>query len=102
MEQRKNLRRPVKMLARLLILSQITLILLDSGNEKSWQRSRSATTNPTPYPTPNYDPDSYIPPIRAGKTLTVSGENLADRIQEAQNDPSVVTVKIEGGGSISK
>jgi hypothetical protein len=60
------------------------------------------TTRPTPYPTPRYDPASYLPAIRAGKTVTVRGENLADKIQAAQDDASVVTVKIEGGGSIAK
>jgi hypothetical protein len=57
---------------------------------------------PTPFPTPNYDPADYLPAVRAGKTITVSGENLANKIQAAQDDPSVATVRIEGGGSISK
>ena len=57
---------------------------------------------PTPYPTPNYDPNSYIPAVRAGKTVTVRGANLADKIQAAQDDPAVATVRIEGGGSIAK
>ena len=57
---------------------------------------------PTPYPTPNYDPNSYIPAVRAGKTVTVRGADLADKIQAAQDDPSVATVRIEGGGSIAK
>ena len=34
--------------------------------------------------------------------MTVSGPNLADKIQAAQDDPTVATVKIEGGGSITK
>src|SRR4026209_2599503 len=57
---------------------------------------------PTPYPTPSYDPGSYVPATRTGKTVTVRGENLADKIQTAQDDPSVTTVRIEGGGSIAK
>jgi hypothetical protein len=57
---------------------------------------------PTPYPTPSYNPASYIPAPRAGKTVTVRGANLAEKIQAAQDDPSVATVKIEGGGSITK
>src|SRR5215208_4133800 len=57
---------------------------------------------PTPYPTPNYDPASYLPAVRAGKSVRVRGENLTDKIQAAQDDPSVATVRIEGGGSISK
>ena len=56
----------------------------------------------TPYPTPNINPLAYLPKLTAGKTVTVSGENLADKIQAAQNDPEVGTVKIEGGGSIAK
>lgn len=55
-----------------------------------------------PYPTPAYDPASYLPPVRAGKTVTVRGPNLAENIQAAQDDPSVATVRIEGGGSITK
>jgi hypothetical protein len=57
---------------------------------------------PTPYPTPSYDPNSYLPAVRAGKTVTVRGPNLADKIQAAQDDPTVATVRIEGGGSITK
>jgi len=60
------------------------------------------TPVPTPYPTPNYDPNSYLPPVRPGKTVTIRGPNLADKIQAAQDDPSVATVRIEGGGSIAK
>lgn len=56
----------------------------------------------TPYPTPVYNPASYIPPVTRGRTVTVRGENLADKIQAAQDDASVGTVKIEGGGSIDK
>lgn len=56
----------------------------------------------TPYPTPNIDPASYLPAIQPGKTVTVSGENLADKLQAAQDDPSVGTVRVEGGGSIAK
>jgi hypothetical protein len=32
----------------------------------------------------------------------VRGPNLAENIQAAQDDPSVATVRIEGGGSITK
>jgi hypothetical protein len=56
----------------------------------------------TPYPTPSYNPASYLPPVRAGKTVIVRGPNLAEKIQAAQDDPSVATVRIEGGGSIAK
>src|SRR4029079_1671530 len=56
----------------------------------------------TPYPTPDYNPASYVPVARAGKTLTVRGPNLAHKIQAAQDDRSVATVRIEGGGSITK
>jgi hypothetical protein len=60
------------------------------------------TPAPTPYPTPSYDPNSYLPAVRPGKTVTIRGANLADKIQAAQDDPSVATVRIEGGGSIAK
>ena len=66
------------------------------------QNRTRITQAPAPYPTPNYDPATYIPPIRRGKTATVSGANLADKIQAAHDDPSIAIVKIEGGGSISK
>jgi hypothetical protein len=56
----------------------------------------------TPYPTPNYNPASYLPRVRTGKTVTVRGPNLAEKIQAAQDNPSVATVRIEGGGSIAK
>jgi hypothetical protein len=60
------------------------------------------TAAPTSYPTPSYNPASYISAVRAGRTVTVRGENLADKIQAAQDDPAVATVRIEGGGSIAK
>jgi len=58
--------------------------------------------NATPYPTPRYDPTSFIPPLPRGKTMIVKGPNLADKIQAAEDDPAVALVRIEGGGSISK
>ncbi|HEV8167706.1 MAG TPA: right-handed parallel beta-helix repeat-containing protein [Pyrinomonadaceae bacterium] len=61
-----------------------------------------AVSAQTPYPTPNYNPASDLPPVRDGKTVTVRGPNLAQNIQAAQDDPSVATVRIEGGGSITK
>src|SRR5690242_12677355 len=61
-----------------------------------------AVSAQTPYPTPNYNPATYIPAARAGKTVTVRGPNLVENIQAAQDDPSVATVRIEGGGSIAK
>jgi hypothetical protein len=62
----------------------------------------SQTPAPAPYPTPTYNPDSYVPAVRAGKTVTIRGPNLADKLQAAQDDPSVATVRIEGGGSFDK
>src|ERR1044071_4744007 len=56
----------------------------------------------TSYPTPSYNPASYVPAVHAGKTVTVKGPNLAEKIQAAQDDASVATVRIEGGGSIAK
>jgi hypothetical protein len=81
----------------LIVLGSIVFVHTNRDRSEALQ-----TPAPTPYPTPNYDPKSYIPPVRAGKTVTVRGENLADKIQAAQEDPSVATVKIEGGGSITK
>ena len=86
---------------KLLIVGLLALMLFSCGATKFSPTPGSAPTA-TPYPTPSYDPASYIPPVRSGKTVTVRGENLADQIQAAQNDPSVTTVKIEGGGSIAK
>src|SRR4029079_8763663 len=75
-------------------------LLLAYSNSKPSQPIQTA--GPTPYPTPNYNPATYIPAARAGKTLTVRVENLAEKIQAAQDDASVATVRIEGGGSINK
>lgn len=83
---------------KILILIVLTLILFASGDKPAV----SYVQRPTAYPTPSYDPASYLPAVRTGKTVTVRGENLADKIQAAQDDPSVVTVRIEGGGSIAK
>ena len=80
----------------------IVLVLFVYGNSKPVRPSPAATPLPTPYPTPNYDRASYLPPVRTGKTVTVRGENLADKIQAAQDDPSVAAVRLEGGGSILK
>jgi hypothetical protein len=78
------------------------LLLFAYGNMKSAEPLQTPAPAATPYPTPNYDPASYLPPVRAGKTVTVRGDNLADKIQAAQDDASVATVRIQGGGSITK
>jgi hypothetical protein len=75
----------------------LTVGLLHRALHLSSQRQ-----TPTPYPTPRFDPDTLIPPAARGKTVTVKGSNLADKIQTAQDDPSIAVVRIEGGGSISK
>ena len=85
---------------KVLILIVLTSLLFAYGNSRPSEALHSAA--PTPYPTPSYNPASYIPAVRPGKTVTVSGENLAEKIQAAQDDPSVATVRIEGGGSIAK
>jgi hypothetical protein len=85
---------------KVLILIVLASLLFAYGNSKTSEPLQTAA--PIPYPTPNYDPASYVPIIRTGKTLTVRGANLADKIQAAQDDPSVATVRIEGGGSIAK
>lgn len=60
-----------------------------------------AIARATPYATPDIDPRDYIPPVPVGKTVIVSGENLAKKIQQAQDDDSVTSVRVEGGGSIT-
>jgi len=82
----------------MLILIIFALILAGSDNKSE----ASYIQTPTPYPTPSYDPGSYVPATRAGKTATVRGANLAEKIQAAQDDPSITIVRIEGGGSITK
>ena len=86
----------------LLILIVLALIVFAYANSRPSQPLHTAAPVATPYPTPSYDPASYIPAVRAGKTVTVRGVNLAEKIQAAQDDASVATVRIEGGGSISK
>jgi hypothetical protein len=66
------------------------------------QTSQSPTARPTPFPTPNIHPANYLPRVRAGRTAKVSGRNLAEKIQAAQDDPAVSAVSIQGGGSIAK
>src|SRR5215217_6547096 len=85
---------------KVLILIVLASLLFVHNHSKPSQPLQTPT--PTPYPTPSYDAASYIATVRAGKTVTVRGENLADKIQSAQDDPSVATVRIEGGGSITK
>jgi hypothetical protein len=85
-----------------LVILAVMAALFVYGSNKLDPSSHRSPPAPTPYPTPNYDPASYVPAAPAGKTVTVRGENLADKIQAAQDDPSVVTVRIEGGGSIAK
>ena len=82
----------------MLILIIFALILAGRDNKSE----ASYIQTPTPYPTPSYDPGSYVPATRAGKTATVRGANLAEKIQAAQDDPSITIVRIEGGGSITK
>lgn len=62
----------------------------------------SPVARATPYPTPLVRPFDYLPKVPEGKTVIVSGENLAEKIQAAQDDLEVATVRIEGGGSITK
>src|ERR1044072_19838 len=85
---------------KLVILIVVALVLFAYGRRSEVLSPQ--TPAPTPYPTPSYDPASYLPAARAGKTVTVRGANLADQIQAAQDDASVTTVRIEGGGSIAK
>jgi hypothetical protein len=64
---------------------------------------QTRTPASTQAPVPAINPDSYIPPRPAGRTATVSSSNrLAQAIQQAQDDPSVASVRIVGGGSIQR
>src|ERR1044071_6371937 len=83
---------------KLLILIVLASVLLAYGNKSE----SFYVQTPTAYPTPSYDPASYLPAAKQGKTVAVRSPNLADKIQAAQDDPSVATVRIEGGGSIEK
>lgn len=57
----------------------------------------------TPAPTPNINPNSYIPARPRGRTMTVSSSNrLSEAIQQAQDDPNTTSVRIVGGGSIRR
>lgn len=85
------------LLILLILIALAPLLFVQGGNAPS-----QSVPSPTPYPTPNYNPASYVPASREGKTVTVRGSDLAEKIQAAQDDPSVATVRIEGGGSISK
>ncbi|HET6979884.1 MAG TPA: right-handed parallel beta-helix repeat-containing protein [Pyrinomonadaceae bacterium] len=80
-------------------LALLTVLILAAGGDK-FEVPQIQT--PTPYPTPSYNPASYLPATRSGKTVTVRGVNLSDKIQAAQDDASIATVRIEGGGSITK
>src|ERR1043166_4378993 len=56
-----------------------------------------------PAPTPNINVDSYIPPKPRGRTMRVaSSHELAEAIQEAQDDPNTTSVYVFGGGSIKR
>ena len=57
----------------------------------------------TPAPTPRISPDAYVPPRPRGRAVTVSSpQRLAEAIQRAQDDPNVSSVRIAGGGSITR
>jgi hypothetical protein len=86
------------MQVKFLIAVALAFMLFASGDNQSSQRLPA----PAPYPNPNYDPASYLPPIKTGKTVTVAGQDLAEKIQAAQDDPSVAIVRIQGGGAIAK
>lgn len=57
----------------------------------------------TPAPIPNINPNAYIPPRPAGHTMTVaSSHQLAEVLQQAQDDPNTTSVRVLGGGSIKR
>ena len=89
----------------LLIIVALLFVGLNSSAPSTTPISNTQTTRAswaTPYPTPTYNPTSYIPRVARGRTVTVSGAGLAGKIQAAQDDASVGTVMIKGGGSIEK
>ena len=52
---------------------------------------------------PNINADSYLPPRPRGRVMTVAtSERLAEAIQQAQDDANVASVRIVGGGSITR
>lgn len=60
------------------------------------------TAFPTPWPTPAINPADYIPALPTGPTVVVSGDDLAAKLQAAEDDPAFAIVRIEGGGSFTK
>jgi hypothetical protein len=53
--------------------------------------------------TPNINPNDYIPPRPRGRTMTVAASpGLAEALQEAQDDPNTTSVRVLGGGSITR
>src|SRR5687768_8988262 len=76
----------------------------DTTADHPLQASTQRPVNyPTPAPTPRINPDAYIPPRPAGRTMTVaSSHQLSEAIQQAQDDPKVTSVRITGGGSITR
>src|SRR5690349_7758641 len=61
------------------------------------------SSTPTTAQIPNINVESYIPPRPSGRTITVTSSNrLAEAIQQAQDDPNVASVRILGGGSITR
>jgi len=85
----------LRMIKLLTLIILVPIFFIHRGNEP-------LTQSPAPYPTPVYDPASYVPGVRTGRTATVRGPNLAEKVQAAQDDRSVASVRIEGGGSIEK
>lgn len=54
-------------------------------------------------PTPNIKPNAYIPRQPPGRTMRVaSSQQLAEAIQQAQDDPNTTSVNVFGGGSIKR
>jgi len=87
----------MRMMKLLTLIILVPILFIYSGNKPAPQAPTARQ-----YPTPVYEPASYVPAVRSGRTATVRGPGLADKIQAAQDDPSVASVRIEGGGSIEK
>lgn len=92
----------MKLAITIMLASLMLVFAISSTADQTRVTSATPVNWATPYPTPVYNPADYIPATPRGRIATVSGANLADKIQAAQDDPNVVTVKIVGGGSIDK
>jgi hypothetical protein len=78
-------------------------LAVTSQDVGQYVKGQGPMSYPTPAPTPRINPDAYIPSRPAGRTMRVaSPHQLAELIQQAQDDPNTTSVHIMGGGSIKR